>query len=221
MAKSEKSSNKSRKNGAGGSSDLEVYTILAGVIALLSAIGFVCRDSVADGYRHLGLEMQWLWTRILQYVSFLRSLFSRFFYGLSVSQTGDDRYTLYTWTTFWIITVYYHAGGALLTALDLTAPNFLTKYKIQPDAFSEAFTADKLPKLMRLVLLNSLGTTVVCVYAAFSIFDWRGIPDVRQLPSLATAVVHLAGFSVIEEIGFFYGHWLLHHKAVRVIKRKY
>lgn len=41
------------------------------------------------------------------------------------------------------------------------------------------------------------------------------IQDVRSLPEFHRVLLEFVVFLVIEEIGFFYSHWMLHHKRVR------
>ena len=41
------------------------------------------------------------------------------------------------------------------------------------------------------------------------------IQDVRFLPEFHRVLLEFVFFLVIEEIGFFYSHWMLHHKKVR------
>ena len=123
--------------------------------------------------------------------------------------------------------------GFLYTALDLTGfPRFLRKYKVQPNT-NDPLIKEDFRKLMSQVLYNHTVVMVpflllahfVQVKMIMKILYYYSLnvscqvntfeyPALEQLPSASTIVWHFAVFLILEEIGFFYSHWMLHHKAI-------
>jgi sterol desaturase/sphingolipid hydroxylase (fatty acid hydroxylase superfamily) len=115
---------------------------------------------------------------------------------------------LFTSSVFWIL-------GSTFSYFDLVAaPHFLQKYKIQTGV-NEPVDRDKFLNLMKTVLMNSLVTSPMYAYLHYRAMLWRGFPDIHILPEFHVVLMDLIIFLLIEEIGFFYTHWLFHHKSVR------
>jgi hypothetical protein len=52
-------------------------------------------------------------------------------------------------------------------------------------------------------------------YLHYRAMLWRGFPDIHILLEFHVVLMDLIVFLLIEEIGFFYTHWLFHDKSVR------
>lgn len=136
---------------------------------------------------------------------------------MSLLQVGNDPKTLYFYgvmlclgSTFWIF-------ASIFSFFDLVgAPYFMQNYKVQPGV-NEPVDRAKFRHMMKAVIFNSFVTSPIYFYLHYRAMLWRGFPDVRILPEFHVALFEFAFFLLIEEIGFFYSHWLLHHKSVRTI----
>jgi hypothetical protein len=63
-------------------------------------------------------------------------------------------------------TMYFTLGG-LFTWVDLTAPNFLSKYKIQP-GINQPVDFDKFKKLMKNVVFNATVTSILFLHLVYA-----------------------------------------------------
>ena len=48
----------------------------------------------------------------------------------------------------------------------------------------------------------------------FRAHNWRGRPDIHVLPEFHQVVMELIVCVLVEEIVFFYSHWMLHHRLI-------
>ena len=49
---------------------------------------------------------------------------------------------------------------------------------------------------------------------SFRAHKWRGRPDIHVLPEFHHVVMELIVCVLVEEIVFFYSHWMLHHRLI-------
>ncbi|XP_072039704.1 fatty acid hydroxylase domain-containing protein 2-like [Amphiura filiformis] len=104
------------------------------------------------------------------------------------------------------LTAYWLVGGFFMI-VDTFKPNFLTKYKVQPD---EEVTMPRLLGALRVVLINHIiSVPVVLLFHWIEI--WRGCDMGRDLPSIPRFLIDALGIVLCEEIAFYYSHRLLHH----------
>jgi hypothetical protein len=94
------------------------------------------------------------------------------------------------------------------------APHFMQKYKVQPGT-NEPVDMDKFKRLMKTVFINFWIVGPLYAHVMYSALQWRGYSDVRVLPEFHVVLLEFVVFLIVEEIGFFYAHWMFHHKSVR------
>jgi methylsterol monooxygenase len=126
---------------------------------------------------------------------------------------GDDPYYLWVYgVTFYTFLVYW-TFSLIYLYFDVTnKPAFLRKYKVQPGT-NEPVDVKKLKKLVPNVLMNQ----AIGFLMSFSMFDTlkaRGLADIRVLPSFHRLALEVLFCMFCYEIGFYYGHRLLHHKRI-------
>ncbi|XP_054157534.1 fatty acid hydroxylase domain-containing protein 2-like isoform X2 [Oppia nitens] len=114
---------------------------------------------------------------------------------------------------FWTVGLFYLFA-------DITGrPGFLLKYKIQ-----EPYTPMSKSEFLDLigqVLFNQIVVMVPLFYLIARAFEWRQFPT-GQLPSLARIVGDYIVFLVVNEIGFYYTHRLLHYGPLyRLIHKRH
>ncbi len=98
----------------------------------------------------------------------------------------------------------------VLHFLDLWGPKFLRPYKIQPTK-NVPLDPAKFWKGVRLVLFNQIVISVPVSVIVYPFFE-HSID--APLPGLSEALVHGLVGLIAEEVAFYYGHRLLHHKRL-------
>lgn len=127
---------------------------------------------------------------------------------------GDDQFTLYVIGTFLLTNFVYWSVGSVYTYFDLTGtPQFLRKYKIQPGT-NEPVDPEKFKNLLKTVIFNQTVVYFPATLVGYYLYMWRGTPDLHILPEFHVVVLELIVFVLVEEVAFFYSHWLLHHKRI-------
>ncbi|XP_052078570.1 fatty acid hydroxylase domain-containing protein 2-like isoform X1 [Mytilus californianus] len=102
-------------------------------------------------------------------------------------------------------------ANALLLILDATGkPGFLLKYKVQEDK-NVPVDRKKLKKAVKIVLFNGFVVSFPMTLFGFYLMKWRGCAISGEMPSFAWVLLELTVFSLVEEIGFYYSHRLMHH----------
>merc|ERR1711887_242692 len=103
--------------------------------------------------------------------------------------------------------------GLIYAIFDFTLPSFIKIYKIQPGT-NEPIDRPKFWRLVRTVLFNQTVIFLSFNYCMFYLKQWRGEPDIRVLPEFHWVLFELAVFMLVEEIFFYYGHKMLHHRKI-------
>ncbi|KAF5280501.1 hypothetical protein FQA39_LY18046 [Lamprigera yunnana] len=125
---------------------------------------------------------------------------------------GEDPVTLWVYGTLVVTMIVYWIFGALYTILDVTnKPAAIRRYKIQPGT-NEPVDTGRLMKVIGCVILNQTLISLPVSYVSFWLMDWRGYPSFRELPTFHWVLYELAIHILLEEIGFYYSHRLLHSK---------
>ncbi len=131
-----------------------------------------------------------------------------------LAKTGKDPLHLNCFGTYIISLLVFFGLGGFFALLDFTErPKFLRKYKVQP---STNEPPKQFYKLMKQVIFNQTVVAFSFSFASFTLqkWYWGEFRDPEQLPSAFEVISHLIVFLIFEEILFFYGHWLLHHRAI-------
>ncbi|XP_054288455.1 fatty acid hydroxylase domain-containing protein 2-like isoform X2 [Macrosteles quadrilineatus] len=123
---------------------------------------------------------------------------------------GENPVTFWVYgSLIWTLSVYWTLG-AIYTVLDVVnKPAALRRYKTQPGT-NEPVETKKLIKVICQVLFNQLVVGLPVAYLSYYLMMWRGGAPLRELPTFHWVLAELALFIIIEEIGFYYSHRLLH-----------
>ncbi|KAF8981901.1 hypothetical protein BGZ46_002142 [Entomortierella lignicola] len=110
--------------------------------------------------------------------------------------------------TFIISEIGYWFWVLLLGVLDLYQfPKSFWRYKIQP---LKVPTWEWYTKAFWVVVRNQFLVGVPTGLLLYKLMEWRGNPIGMELPTIWDLAKESIGFLTIEEIGFYYGHRLLH-----------
>ncbi|XP_068159798.1 fatty acid hydroxylase domain-containing protein 2 isoform X1 [Drosophila tropicalis] len=131
-----------------------------------------------------------------------------------IDKFGDDPMILWVFgTTIFTMFVYWSVGG-IYTFMDLTnRPACLRKYKIQPGT-NEPVEAGRLLKVIWSVICNQIFVGIPLAYGSYKLMMIRGLSDIRELPTFHWVCFELTVCILMEELGFYYSHRLLHHKHI-------
>jgi fatty acid hydroxylase domain-containing protein 2 len=98
--------------------------------------------------------------------------------------------------------------------IDITnKPSFLRRYKIQPNT-NEPVNTKKLTNVVLSVLFNQIFVGIPFAIFSYYLLKFRGIPNVRELPTFHWVLIELGICIIVEEFGFYYSHRLLHNKLI-------
>ena len=106
--------------------------------------------------------------------------------------------------TFWL-----HSG--LYLALDMYPTYFknLRKWKSQPDVF---ITKLQIQKAVKVALFNQFVVNIFMAVTFYFLFKWRGLHiDTATFPTGLTLLQDFVVYVAVEEVGFYYGHRIMHH----------
>ncbi|XP_037812553.1 fatty acid hydroxylase domain-containing protein 2-like [Lucilia sericata] len=129
--------------------------------------------------------------------------------------TTDDPRILWNIGSTLVVLVFYWSYATVFTFIDITnKPCWIYKYKIQPGQ-NEPVDKRKLWKAIKQILFNQLVVTFLGLQIGNLLcFQYKTIDSIRQLPSMKTFLIDLALMAVLQEIIFYYGHRLLHHRLI-------
>jgi len=130
-----------------------------------------------------------------------------------LDNVGEDKFTLLYWGTFIVTSLVYWSVGLLYLYLDITLPQWVVQYKIQPGT-NQPLNKAKLRNLVSVVFFNWTIINPVFSFCMYLLHERRGIPDMRTLPTFHRVLFELIVCVLVEEVMFYYSHWLLHHKKV-------
>lgn len=98
--------------------------------------------------------------------------------------------------------------------MDITnKPKFLRKYKTQPKTNEPLDLKKFLPALMT-VIFNQLVISVIMGYFLYQMNDYAFSGSIRTTPTLPRLMYDIIAFGVINDVGFYYSHRILHHKRI-------
>ncbi|XP_037070066.1 fatty acid hydroxylase domain-containing protein 2-like [Pollicipes pollicipes] len=125
-----------------------------------------------------------------------------------------DQYKLVIYgTPIFSLTVFWTAGIVYIAMDVLLKPEQLRRYKMQPGT-NEPVDTRRLLQAVFWVLFNQTIVGVPVMIAFFRILELRGFDSGRELPTFHWVLFELAVCILVEEVGFYYTHRLLHHKLV-------
>ncbi|KAJ8028198.1 Fatty acid hydroxylase domain-containing protein 2 [Holothuria leucospilota] len=128
---------------------------------------------------------------------------------------GSDVFNVGVWGMFAATTLAFWAVALVFLIVDVTGrPTFIKKYKVQPEE-NDPIPTDKLLKCLAVVLYNQFVIGLSFLYVLHHLFRRRGCSfDPGDLPTFKRFLLEALVFLIIEEIGFYYGHRLLHHPTL-------
>jgi fatty acid hydroxylase domain-containing protein 2 len=129
---------------------------------------------------------------------------------------GDDEFNvLFLATAFYSVYFTYWFFGGIYLFFDLTQwPKFIRKYKVQPGT-NEPLNRKTLWNTIKVVLRNQTFISLPMLYLSYAIKKSKGITmDLRDVPSFQRVAIDLAVCIIVDEIGFYYMHRLVHHKSL-------
>ncbi|BFG00694.1 fatty acid hydroxylase domain-containing protein 2 [Drosophila madeirensis] len=131
-----------------------------------------------------------------------------------IDSFGDEPMVLWVFGTTIFTMIVYWTVGTIYTFMDLTnRPACLRKYKIQPGT-NEPVETRRLLKVIWCVIFNQIFVGIPLAYGSYRLMEIRGLSDIRDLPTFHWVCFELTVCILMEELGFYYSHRLLHHKFI-------
>lgn len=125
---------------------------------------------------------------------------------------GEDVFTYWVYGSTMLTFIVYWVFGGVYTILDVTnKPAALRRYKIQPGT-NEPVDTKKLLKVIMWVVINQTLVSVPITLLSFRLMLWRGFLPLRELPTFHWVLAEMAVHILMEEVGFYYSHRLLHSR---------
>jgi fatty acid hydroxylase domain-containing protein 2 len=107
--------------------------------------------------------------------------------------------------------VYWFFGLFYVLFDSTLKPAFIRKYKTQPST-NEPVDREMLKKAVKVVLFNQIFVSIPMSYLGYYLAKLKNFPILlTDIPSFTTVMIHLIGCILIDEIGFYYSHRLMHH----------
>ncbi|GIY81623.1 hypothetical protein CDAR_587272 [Caerostris darwini] len=123
----------------------------------------------------------------------------------------SEKGVLLIWGSFLVTFFVYWIAGLCYTLIDLTGrPAFLLKYRVQ-ETSSYPVSFNQVLSVVKQICLNQLIVGVPFYISAYYLMAWRGYDSGRSLPSFQRVLFEIAVCALVEEVGFYYSHRLLHH----------
>ncbi|XP_077984820.1 fatty acid hydroxylase domain-containing protein 2-like [Glandiceps talaboti] len=125
---------------------------------------------------------------------------------------GENDFLTFFLGTVIVTSVILLGTNSTFLLLDITKkPKALYKYKIQPD---KPLDLSKLWKAIQLITLNTFLVSFPSFVGWYYVARWRGCSCGYDVPTPWQIFRDLVICLVVEEIGFFYTHRLLHHPVL-------
>ncbi|XP_057376840.1 fatty acid hydroxylase domain-containing protein 2-like isoform X1 [Daphnia carinata] len=125
---------------------------------------------------------------------------------------GNDDFYLYVCGIILSIQIPFWSGGLFFMFLDYyNWPKWTRKYKLQPGTH-EPIDLNRLKETIKVVLINQWSVSVpLLVFSYFLKKMTNTMPVFGELPSLQRFFVDFLIFIIVDEIGLYYVHRLMHH----------
>lgn len=130
-----------------------------------------------------------------------------------IDLTGENPFNVYvTGTTIFTFLVYWIYGG-LFVLMDLTLkPKTLRRFKVQTHT-NEPVDKNALIQTSKVVVFNQIFVGVPLAFASYYVRRMKGFTEnFREVPNFSRVLVDLAVCILVDEIGFYYSHRLVHTK---------
>ncbi|XP_047111439.1 fatty acid hydroxylase domain-containing protein 2 isoform X1 [Schistocerca piceifrons] len=128
--------------------------------------------------------------------------------------TGENPATFWVYGTTALTIVVYWTFGGIYTILDITnKPSVIRRYKIQPGT-NEPVDTKRLMKVIGWVVFNQVVVGLPTAFLSYLLMQWRGFPSLRELPTFHWVLAEMAVHILMEEVGFYYSHRLLHSRQL-------
>ncbi|KAK3099658.1 hypothetical protein FSP39_007604, partial [Pinctada imbricata] len=112
-----------------------------------------------------------------------------------------------TMSVFWVANFW-------LILIDVTGkPASIIKYRVQDDN-DKPVDKDKLKRALKQVVFNQVIIGLPFIYVMYKVMKYRGCDFTGELPSFQWVLLEIAVYALVEELGFYYSHRLLHHPRV-------
>ena len=131
-----------------------------------------------------------------------------------IDYLGADDFNMYFFgTTVYSVFLTYWIFGGIFLFFDLTQwPQFLRKYKVQSGT-NEPVDKKLMMRAIRGVLFNQIFISIPLSYLGYYVKKSRGIQQsIYDVPDFGTVVYDLIICIMVDEIGFYYTHRLVHQK---------
>ncbi|XP_071847605.1 fatty acid hydroxylase domain-containing protein 2-like [Apostichopus japonicus] len=131
---------------------------------------------------------------------------------------GNDDFSVGVFGMFTATTIAFWVTALGFMIVDVTGkPACILRYKVQVDE-NELIPRNKLFKCLKVVIYNQLMIGLPFLYVMHFLFKKRGCKFAPEdLPTFRRFVIDALLFVILEEVGFYYNHRLLHHP--RIYKR--
>jgi len=127
---------------------------------------------------------------------------------------GGNQYSMFVYGSLALSVLMYWAVGAVYILLDITLkPQQLRRYKIQPGT-NEPVDPRRLLQAAFWVVFNQVAVGWVMGEGCYYLLCLRGFDTGRQLPTFQWVLFELTVFILIDELGFYYSHRLLHSRLL-------
>ena len=150
-------------------------------------------------------------SRVLQFAIGVDELWQKF-WSLCMTQMNYNKRVVIM-SLIPLNLIYYWSLAGIFFIFDWTLwPNFIQKYKVQPQT---KFDGVKLCKAVQLVLINQViinGPVFYIVVIVLDKLDFWTYIDFATVSSYPKLMIDLIGCAIFYELFFFYNHRLLHHK---------
>ncbi|GMH47341.1 hypothetical protein TrRE_jg435, partial [Triparma retinervis] len=144
----------------------------------------------------------------------LQSSYSTFYNYILTTHAGnvDARaaFVIVVYCTQPLHTILFWFHCLILTLFDMFPKAFTFAHRWKIQNHDEPVETRKLVWTALTCLFNQVFVNGPLAYLTYSVTEKRMSAMPEDIPSFNTLITHLAAFAVIEEIGFYYGHRLMH-----------
>lgn len=170
-------------------------------------------NRLAENFLRTSNTWDGIWNGIVDYFgTFSFLIFSAV--KINLNFIGEEEFTFKVIITSIYVNLLYFGIGGLYVFMDITNwPKFMRKYKTQPEANEPLDLKKFLPALMTMAA-NQLIFSVITGYFLYQMNDYAFSGSIRSTPTFSRLLFDIFAFGMINDVGFYYSHRLLHHKRI-------